>query len=97
MVNSEELIGTTQYLTVKRECGINRCCYKRVCQYITCITYLLSRLYSLFIYLFCFRLFPGEYKSHVLIEFIQMSYEELHFHYPTSGMSSFLFNGCHSF
>jgi hypothetical protein len=25
MVNSEELIGTTEYLTLYAECGINRC------------------------------------------------------------------------
>jgi hypothetical protein len=29
MVNSEELIGTTEYLTLYTRCGINRCRYKR--------------------------------------------------------------------
>ena len=93
MVNSEELIGTTQYLTVKRGFGITPCRYKRVYQYVSYITYLLSRFYSEF----CFRFFPGEYKFHVLIEFIQMRYDELQFHYPTAGMSSFLFTGGHNF
>jgi len=30
MVNSEELIGTTEYLTLCAKCGINLCCYNRV-------------------------------------------------------------------
>ena len=28
-VNSEELIGTTEYLTLYTGCGINRCLYNR--------------------------------------------------------------------
>jgi hypothetical protein len=34
MVNSDELIGTTEYLTVETMCRINRCRYKRVRLYI---------------------------------------------------------------
>jgi hypothetical protein len=30
MVNCEELIGTTEYLTLYRRCRINRCRYNRV-------------------------------------------------------------------
>jgi len=30
MVNSEELIGTTEYLTLYAGCGINRCRYNRI-------------------------------------------------------------------
>jgi hypothetical protein len=30
MVNSEELIGATEYLTLYTTCGINRCRYNRV-------------------------------------------------------------------
>ena len=29
MVNSEELIGTTEYLTLQTRCRINRCRYNR--------------------------------------------------------------------
>ena len=29
MVNSEELAGTTEYLTLHTKCGIQRCCYNR--------------------------------------------------------------------
>jgi hypothetical protein len=34
MVNSEKLIGTTEYLTLYTRCQINRCRYKRVRQYL---------------------------------------------------------------
>jgi hypothetical protein len=34
MVNSEELIGTAEYLTLQTRCRINRCHYKRVLPYI---------------------------------------------------------------
>lgn len=30
MVNNEELIGTTEYLTLYARCRINRCRYKQV-------------------------------------------------------------------
>jgi hypothetical protein len=30
MVNSEELIGTTEYLTLYARCRVNRCRYNRV-------------------------------------------------------------------
>jgi hypothetical protein len=30
MVNSEELIGSTEYLTLQARCRINRCRYNRV-------------------------------------------------------------------
>jgi len=34
MVNSKELIGTTEYLTLYPSCRINRCRYKRDLLYI---------------------------------------------------------------
>jgi hypothetical protein len=34
MVNSEELIGTTECLTLYTRCCINRCCYNRVQLYV---------------------------------------------------------------
>jgi hypothetical protein len=34
MVNSEELIGTTEYLTMQARCRINRCRYNRVPLYL---------------------------------------------------------------
>jgi hypothetical protein len=34
MVNSEELIGTTEYLTLETRCRINQCLYNRVQLYI---------------------------------------------------------------
>jgi hypothetical protein len=38
MVNSEELIGTTEYLTLQRRCRINGCRYNRVRLYYVCIS-----------------------------------------------------------
>jgi hypothetical protein len=37
MVNSRELIGTTEYLTLYTRCRINRCRYNRVRLYFTCV------------------------------------------------------------
>ena len=34
MFNSEELIGTAEYLTLWRRCGISRCRYNRVRLYL---------------------------------------------------------------
>jgi hypothetical protein len=34
MVNSEDLIGTTEYLTLQARCCINRCRYNRVRLYV---------------------------------------------------------------
>jgi hypothetical protein len=34
MVNSEELIGATEYLTLYARCAINRCRYNRVRPYL---------------------------------------------------------------
>ena len=33
IANSEELIGTTEYLTLQKRCHINQCCYNQVWQY----------------------------------------------------------------
>jgi hypothetical protein len=30
MVNSEELIGTTEYVTLYMRCRLNRCCYNGI-------------------------------------------------------------------
>jgi len=30
MVNSEKLVGTTEYLTLLMRCHINQCCYEQV-------------------------------------------------------------------
>ena len=38
MVNSEELIGTTEYLTLYMGRGINRCRYNRVRLYLLGVT-----------------------------------------------------------
>ena len=35
MVNSEELIGTTEYLTLQTMCRLNRCRYNRVRLYLS--------------------------------------------------------------
>jgi hypothetical protein len=40
MINSEELIGTTEYLTLQRRCRINRCCYNRSRLYIYIYIYI---------------------------------------------------------
>jgi hypothetical protein len=34
MVNSDELIGTTEYLTLQARCRINRCRYNRILLYV---------------------------------------------------------------
>jgi hypothetical protein len=36
MVNSDELIGNTEYLTLQMRCRINRCRYNRVRLYMQC-------------------------------------------------------------
>jgi hypothetical protein len=45
VVNSEELIGTTDYVTVYAKCRLNRCRYNRVLLYIILIrTYNIRKL-----------------------------------------------------
>jgi hypothetical protein len=39
MINSEELIGITEYLTLQTRCRINRCRYNRVRLYINITIY----------------------------------------------------------
>jgi hypothetical protein len=39
MINSEVLIGTAEYLTLKTRCGINRCRYNRVQLYFIQVVY----------------------------------------------------------
>jgi hypothetical protein len=34
VVNSEELIGTIEYVTLYKRCHINRCCHNRTKQYL---------------------------------------------------------------
>jgi hypothetical protein len=45
MVSSEELIGTTECLTVYSKCPVNWCRYNRVVLYCGIITSLLSSLF----------------------------------------------------
>jgi hypothetical protein len=47
MVNSEELIGTKEYLTLYKMCRINRCCYNRVRMYIISFSYLYLWIFEL--------------------------------------------------
>ena len=45
MVNSEDLIGTTEYVAVYARCRLNRCRYNRVLLYIIVIrTYNIRKL-----------------------------------------------------
>ena len=46
MVNSEELIGTTEYLTLWTRCRINRCRYKRVLLYIYIYIYIYTHTHT---------------------------------------------------
>jgi hypothetical protein len=47
MVNSVELIGTTEYLTIYTRCRINRCRYNRVRMYFKAMFVRLSGAYKL--------------------------------------------------
>jgi hypothetical protein len=46
MVNSDEITGTTEYLTLQTRCRINRCRYNRVQLYITIKLKLFVLLYE---------------------------------------------------
>jgi hypothetical protein len=45
MVDSDELIGTTEYLTLQVRCRINRCRYNRVLLYIWANIYIYIYIY----------------------------------------------------
>jgi hypothetical protein len=46
MVNTDELIGTTEHLTLKTRCRLNRCRYNRVRSFVRLFVVLPSSTYA---------------------------------------------------